>query len=225
MTKSVHFSLFHTWQVEKLDTVTGGPSVSPQLTHTMEISLRSHTRQVFLPSLSRTYGSSDWRRKSHQWTNQTDQWFPINSRVNRESNMNECPLFWPRVKNNRTYHSRAPCPLLLGCRISSFPALHPFCTWACTFPVSGFCLRSLAVDTVQTSETSGTCNSRKRLLSGCHYSLELEAVHWLDCVRTRHVQVLFNKYSVWSVTTYMAFLNKRMSGNSYFRSVSKNFGV
>ena len=89
MTKSVHFSLFHTWQVEKLDTVTGGPSVSPQLTHTMEISLRSHTRQVFLPSLSRTYGSSDWRRKSHQWTNQTDQWFPINSRVNRESNMNE----------------------------------------------------------------------------------------------------------------------------------------
>jgi len=182
MTKSVHFSLFHTWQVEKLDTVTGGPFVSPQLTHTMEISLRSHTRQVFLPSLSRTCGSSDWRRKSHQWTNQTDQWFPINSRVNRESNMNECPLFWPRVKNNRTYHSRAPCPLLLGCRISSFPALHPFCTWACTFPVSGFCLRSLAVDTIQTSETSGTCNSRKRLLSGCHYSLELEAVHRLDCV-------------------------------------------
>ena len=120
MTKSVHFSLFHTWQVEKLDTVTGGPSVSPQLTHTMEISLRSHTRQVFLPSLSRTYGSSDWRRKSHQWTNQTDQWFPINSRVNRESNMNECPLFWPRVKNNRTYHSRAPCPVLLGCRIMAF---------------------------------------------------------------------------------------------------------
>jgi len=82
-------------------------------------------------------------------------------------------------------------------RISSFPALHPFCTWACTFPVSRFCLRSLAVDTVQTSETSGTCNSR----TGAGGSA-LTLLRW-----TRHVQVLFNKYSIWNVTFSSYTLN------------------